>query len=48
MEKFIELSQEEMRKTDGGAYDPIKVIQVWTFCYGAGYAIGKMIKNWRS
>lgn len=47
MEKFEELSQEETRIIDGGAYDPLKVIQVWTFCYGAGYAIGQAVKNWR-
>lgn len=40
-----ELKEEALDQVSGGVVD--KVLAIITFCYGAGYAIGRAIKNWK-
>lgn len=40
-----ELEEEALDQVAGG--DVGTVLTIITFCYGAGYAIGKAIKNWK-
>lgn len=40
-----ELGEEVLDQVAGGVVD--KVLAIISFCYGAGYAIGLAIKNWR-
>ena len=44
---FEDITDDELRMTDGGSYNLLNVLELWTFCYGAGYAIGQAIRNWR-